>query len=239
MQHTLSNLFMGLKNWPRRSLSPSVCVPVFLWIEIGCVCWWILAPNPTSCPPAALKNWRDKLWFATVLSNWFSVTTFHNRLASRYLAGSPDFDRGEKNLDREIIRIVSFWLTHTGCESLSSKTFHNTCVWQFYLFKVMQKCPHWPNRILLPNHHTFLILLQNKFSSDPPRALSTFIRTRAMAFLSSALALPFIFSSTFSSHLHQTIQMQMEAARLIGQEMASSASGGGSKPSPLSQKHKL
>ena len=109
MQHTLSNLIMGLKNWPRRSLSQSVCVPVFLWIEIGCVCWWILAPNPTSCPPAALKNWRDELWFATVLSNWFSFRTFHNWLASGYFAGSPDFDMGEKNLDRQIIHIVVFF----------------------------------------------------------------------------------------------------------------------------------
>ena len=114
MQHTLSNLIMGLKNWPRRSLSQSVCVPVFLWIEIGCVCWWILAPKPTFCPAAALKNWRDELWFATVLSNWFSFSTFiynHKAVLGACRVSQCDREWKELRSDRLYTRLILIY-TH-------------------------------------------------------------------------------------------------------------------------------
>ena len=111
-------------HWPRRSLSPSVlyfvfcilyfvCVMVFLWIEIGCVCWWILAPKPTFCPAAALKNWRDELWFATVLSNWFSFSTFiynHKAVLGACRVSQCDREGKELRSDRLYTRLI---LIHT------------------------------------------------------------------------------------------------------------------------------
>ena len=77
-----SSLFFLLLKKSFRSFERSVCVMVSPWIEIGCLCWWILAPKPAFCPPWALKNWRDQLSFASELSNWFSLnTSWINNLA--------------------------------------------------------------------------------------------------------------------------------------------------------------